>query len=147
MVQQTSAPSITPFFHNPVDIQFSNSGQSITYRITPQFNNQIFKVYVPFAVESISIDPQNYIVNKVGTLSYVSNIQQFCLITLYPNPTNDRLYIQSNRKIDHAYIYDVVGNIIHVNINSECSCIDVSTLPQGVYFLKLNNETHKFIKI
>ncbi len=144
--QQTSAPSITPFFHNPVDIKFSNGTQSITHCITPQLNNQTFRVYVPFAVQSISIDPQNYIVNKVGSITSVSNVQPISIISLYPNPTNDKLYIQSNRAIDHACIYDVLGNPMPTNINSECSCIDVSSLPLGVYFLKINYETHKFIK-
>ena len=45
-------------------------------------------------------------------------------------------------------IYDAIGNLMHVNINKNPNqiYIDVSTLPKGTYLVKINNNTHKFIR-
>ena len=70
------------------------------------------------------------------------------LIKLYPNPVENILYISSENEIKGCLILDQNGRIIkEVKGNS----IDVSTLSQGMYFLKMNNGQHiqveKFIKM
>jgi hypothetical protein len=64
---------------------------------------------------------------------------------IYPNPTSDILKISGDGTIELLQIFDVNGKslISQRNANS----VDVSSLPKGTYFMKLNNkETIKFIK-
>ena len=64
---------------------------------------------------------------------------------IYPNPVSNMLNIMSNSDIEFLEISDVNGRqlIKKEDVNS----VDVSALPSGTYFMKLNNkETVKFIK-
>jgi PKD repeat protein len=69
-------------------------------------------------------------------------------IELYPNPVNDKLFINYNRQILKTIeisFYDELGSSINLPIiNSENgSEIDVSSLSDGIYFLLLKDE-YKF---
>ena len=72
-------------------------------------------------------------------------------ITIYPNPTTTSLTIQStNQPINEIQITNIIGQIVYqqvVTANSQLQTIDVSALPGGVYFVKVNNtEVRKFVK-
>ncbi|MCX7862339.1 MAG: M1 family aminopeptidase [Bacteroidales bacterium] len=144
--QQASAPNITPFFHNPVDIQFSSNGTDMNIRMEPTQNNVIAKVFFPENIISVSIDPKNYIVNKVGTITKVDNLQEYQNIILYPNPVQDVLFIQTNKPITQITLSDIYGKIIPIKYNPELFSIDLQHLSKGVYFLKVNLHTYKFVK-
>jgi hypothetical protein len=73
------------------------------------------------------------------------------LISLYPNPSKNKLYLKSVNKYSDGIITDVSGKIISHNlINASEKIIDVSQLSKGIYFLKLTSHTEvkilKFIK-
>lgn len=61
--------------------------------------------------------------------------------TLFPNPASDELVILSPQKtISHVVVYDMIGNeLITKPINGRIT-LDVSTLPNGVYFIQLYNK-------
>ena len=64
---------------------------------------------------------------------------------IYPNPTSDILNISGATAIDLLEIFDVSGKQFIAKKDS--NSVDVSALPIGTYFMKLNNkETVKFIK-
>ena len=67
---------------------------------------------------------------------------------IYPNPAKDILNITS-KDVQNVDIYDLLGKMMLSEANPD-SKIDVSSLPQGVYIVKIitNNECHteKFIK-
>lgn len=69
-------------------------------------------------------------------------------LSIYPNPTNGYLQIQSNLlKVYNGIIYNSLGiEVIKINVNS-ASIIDVRNLEQGVYFLKIYNQIVKFQKV
>ncbi len=60
-------------------------------------------------------------------------------ITIYPNPVNNKLFIEhSNVEISHYELLDYQGKrILSQNYNSSNPYIDVSSLKQGAYLLKL----------
>jgi hypothetical protein len=67
------------------------------------------------------------------------------LLNIYPNPANEELHIEI---CDTRYeIYDVYGRNVS-NLKSQISNqkIDISYLPAGVYFIKIENTTYKFVK-
>jgi hypothetical protein len=69
-------------------------------------------------------------------------------ISIYPNPTNDKLFIQGLSSSSRVSIYNVLGKLVlSQTISKE---IDVKQLSKGIYILKIidgQKETvRKFIK-
>ncbi len=70
--------------------------------------------------------------------------------TVYPNPTNGVLFVETRRATslpDQTYrITNVMGQTVQTGIlNAETQQIDVSGLPQGMYFITVAGETRKFV--
>ena len=69
--------------------------------------------------------------------------------TVYPNPTNGVLTVHhSEFQIHHSefQIANLMGQtVLSGNINAENQQIDVSSLPQGMYFITFAGETRKFV--
>lgn len=65
--------------------------------------------------------------------------------SIYPNPAKGFIEVKSSDKIQLIQIYDNIGRLI---LTSKSSKIDVSTLENAVYYLKINDNTkvEKFIK-
>ena len=77
-----------------------------------------------------------------STLSVQGEENIFGEILLYPNPTTSLLKINSNKNLTFE-LYDLIGNKI---LNSKNRTIDLSHLPNAVYFLKVFNEDFKTAK-
>lgn len=68
------------------------------------------------------------------------------VIQLYPNPANNVLYV-SNTQLSTIEIINNQGvTILVVNTATTPTPVDVSTLPQGVYYVCSNGITRKWIK-
>ena len=70
---------------------------------------------------------------------------------VYPNPVNDRLYIETQTLTQTVEIYDIYGRCQELSaISGQPSVIDVSGLNSGVYFVKVVTENgeavQRFIK-
>ncbi|WP_139854196.1 T9SS type A sorting domain-containing protein [Aequorivita sinensis] len=69
--------------------------------------------------------------------------------TIYPNPSQNILNINSKEPIDSVRIYSTNGSLIKESASSTSS-IDVSKLSKGLYFIQVilngNSATKKFIK-
>ena len=70
---------------------------------------------------------------------------------IYPNPATNNLQITVNKQElinNKLSIYNVYGKIeMQFNIETEKSNIDVSKLTNGVYFIKIDNSTVRFVKM
>jgi ELWxxDGT repeat protein len=74
--------------------------------------------------------------SKIVLLNNTSNP----LISIYPNPAKDKLYLKSITKHSSGTITDVTGKILlHALINDAEKMIDISKLSKGIYFLKLTS--------
>lgn len=67
---------------------------------------------------------------------------------VYPNPTQDQLFINGLNANESVRIYDFKGQLLSVTTaNADGICqISVSSLPQGTYLLQVGIEIVKFIK-
>ena len=90
-----------------------------------------------------------------GNVSYAKIMDKTDIkISVYPNPANDYLCVElsENKILDgQIRIFDFSGKILKTQeINSNRNIIDISMLPQGIYFIELSNsqftKTMKFIK-
>ena len=64
--------------------------------------------------------------------------------TLFPNPSSDFINVLGVKATDKYEISDMLGNKISEGIYN--NKIDISHFSKGYYFLKINNQTIKFIK-
>ena len=64
-------------------------------------------------------------------------------IQLYPNPTNGMVNISTSSIDQLIQVSNVVGEIVKETNNTE---IDLSELPSGMYFIKVNNQLLKVMK-
>ncbi len=70
-------------------------------------------------------------------------------IKLYPNPAYDRIYLDIQQQ-SKVYIYDMYGRTVKETVVWPSEAIDISSLAQGIYILKIVKNgkvyTQKFIK-
>ena len=73
-------------------------------------------------------------------------------LSIYPNPANGLLNINSKQKINTVSVYNMIGNLVMVkNIYNSQSILEIENLTNGVYFIQLNlndgsSLNSKFIK-
>ena len=66
---------------------------------------------------------------------------------IYPNPANDRLHIESKVKINEVTIYDVYGRQQELSaISGQQTVIDVTSLNNGIYFVKIVTDNGEVVK-
>ncbi|PIF44269.1 putative secreted protein (Por secretion system target) [Chryseobacterium sp. 52] len=107
------------------------------------FNNKIIAVgnysdiyIIDFSNSSLATN-ENDAVNK--------NVSK---LLLYPNPTTSSIFFKTNVTLDKVQVYDTNGKI--VSFTKENKGINISHLPQGIYFVKFESNgkwlTQKIIK-
>ena len=70
-------------------------------------------------------------------------------LKIYPNPVKDELQVTSYKLQDGALysIFSVTGQVLmQGKLQGETTTINVSTLPSGVYFIKVGNMVGKIVK-
>jgi hypothetical protein len=80
-----------------------------------------------------------------ATLSAINNdLAQ--VLTVYPNPAEETLYVNINRKSDYSVI-DIFGKIVKTGkVEQGENELDIKNYQAGIYFLKLSNEKGSVIK-
>ncbi len=89
-------------------------------------------------------------VSLIGEINDVVNIKEikdYQDINIYPNPTNDRLYIETENEIEDVVVYDIYGRRQQLSvISGQPSVIDVADLKSGIYFVKINTNEGNIVK-
>ena len=68
-------------------------------------------------------------------------------LLVYPNPVNDRLYIEAEVEIEEVVVYDVFGRQQELSaISGQQSVVDVTSLNSGVYFVKVVTRNGEMVK-
>ncbi len=70
--------------------------------------------------------------------------------TVYPNPANGVLFVQTLRATSLPAQYRITNligqNMLTGNISDEIQKIDIESLPSGMYFISVGEQTAKFVK-
>ncbi len=77
--------------------------------------------------------------NTTTMLQQIDNNQSF---SAYPNPTNGLLSIDKVPDNSHVYILNLQGLLVH-QTSMHNGFIDISMLPKGLYFIRINQSYHK----
>jgi hypothetical protein len=77
---------------------------------------------------------------------------ELALVNISPNPVIDKINIKTNVSLQSIEIYNATGKKVYVPILSNRKKIDISLLPTGVYYLKIqlkdtNSVIRKIIKL
>lgn len=84
------------------------------------------------------------------TLASTSSIESYDLgqdIFIYPNPTSDRLHFASaTEKELQVAVYSMNGQQLMHQMLTSSETLDVSSLPTGMYIIKINHFAYKFNK-
>jgi hypothetical protein len=92
-------------------------------------------------------DALNIFLNSSLSINYYSNSKN---PKIYPNPTKDFLFVDTSiSKTSKIEIYSIIGSLVFskkLTTTNSTEKLDISKLPNGVYFLKINSSALKFIK-
>jgi len=103
--------------------------------------------------KTIEINAEGYIDLTVD-FQLNSNINSNLLsdVKIYPNPTTGVLIIENGKlKIENVELYDMTGRSVAIvetghALSLRNATIDISHLPAGLYFLRIDNQTIKITK-
>jgi aminopeptidase N len=148
-----SAPNVTPTFTNPVDLKFVRPGNSdTTIRFDITSNSNLFQINgIGTLSNSISIDPQNWVVNQNGTITMnqllgLDSPNASEGMELYPNPCNDEMYVKNIPNGCRIIVYDMYGKEQLMDKVSIGNSLNTSSLTSGTYLLVLDSTTVKYRK-
>ena len=123
---------------NPITYHWSTNSQNYTIEDST-ISNPTFSFLGDVSVYVKVTDKLGSVTyDTVNLIMVTENIGEFGIseqISIFPNPTKDKLYIQSSAKIENIQIYDVYGRMLKDIQNSQS--VNISDLSQGFYFLKL----------
>ncbi|WP_047548389.1 T9SS type A sorting domain-containing protein [Psychroserpens sp. Hel_I_66] len=155
-------PSATPIelasgLETPYDMEFLgdelyislNTGDKIVKTDVTQLPLVMEDVVVALEPRDMVFDGNElYVINginsniiskvDVSTLS-VADVSQDERIVLYPNPTEDLLYLKNLSSQENYTIYDAIGRTLMLGKIEPNNSIDVSSLATGRYFIRIGD--------
>lgn len=155
-VNQTTTSALTPRFSTLVPVRLAIGGQFTTLRIDPTAGVNRFQVNG--TVTNAQLDPTSILlkgttssIRRVSTLGVSVAEEQLLVAKLYPNPTVDELFIETEEQQVVLTIYDLQGRVIfEQKLEDSKNQISLSFLPAGIYqvLLKSNSKQlhHKLVK-
>lgn len=77
----------------------------------------------------------------------IKEIDEPLTITVYPNPAVNAIEISSNEPLETFYIYNTLGSMVYSDrVMTTNTKVNISDLPKGVYLLRCNGMTKRFVK-
>jgi hypothetical protein len=157
--QSQSHPSVS-FFEMPVPVLFKNGNQDTTIVFNHTFSGQNFSAQLYFKVDSVIIDPNNWIVCNQNSVTKTEDfIPVDGAIKLFPNPANESLSINFASlpvmDIKSINIFSIDGRKMEINysvysIKNKTLIVDISAIDAGTYCIIIITEENifnsKFVK-
>ena len=139
-----------------------NAQEELTYE-TSYFNAKDEPVSTAQLTQSLGYYSAYYkVVDESGNASTITRIVQVVLcdpiglnenisskLKVYPNPANQSLFVESSVSINHLKLIDVLGKQLLVSVirrDDQVWKVDVSSLPEGMYYLKLESDVGTLTK-
>lgn len=156
-VSHTTSSS-TPTFTNPLEIRFSRTvGPDTTIRVDIASNLEQYLIpNLGNANTLVSIDPNNWIINDIGTTvkdpNFTLAINDLEVTNDYlisPNPSHGNYLIETEMNGQHAYsVFDTRGRLIESGSFEDAVELDLVQQQNGNYILQLTNDSEeKRVKI
>ena len=142
-VNQRQSHTSVSFFEMPLPVLVNGtSGETEKLRLEVSQDKQLFSVQVDFQVASIQIDPETHLISRNNrTVLGLDQDSLENIISIYPNPVADELYISGNGvlEIRKITIYNVLGKKILEQIDPQNS-IAMQQLEFGVHLVVIDTD-------
>lgn len=154
IIQSQSHPSVE-LFNVDLSLKLIGVNKDTTIRIPINSAIQSYNVQLPFKVNELIFDPNEWLLAKANIIFPISNQSEG--VTIYPNPLKNSLYITLNTvDISSWEIIDANGKMVlnknykPLLLKGNIENIDCKALANGIYtiIIKNNNQTitQKIIK-
>ena len=130
VTSNTNNFSASPLF--TLDTNYSESPYEFTFDVPLETTSIQFQLICGGAVGTYYFDDFSA---SLTTLNYPRQKEFF---EVYPNPTNDFIFIDSSLPIDKIQLIDIRGREV-LFWNREMEAYDLSVLENGIYFLKISS--------
>ncbi len=143
LTQTTSMPSSVPLFSTPLEIQLHTTQGDTTIKVYNEVAEQYYFAYVSDSVTGITIDPNNWILDKVLSNTHDQallgvNETKLNAFKAYPNPTRSDWNIDGLPANNTVVLSDINGKVLwQGNSGNGKLVIPGRQLPAGLYTLKL----------
>jgi hypothetical protein len=138
---------VTPTYTNDIDLRFIRQGQADTIiRFNINSNTEQFSIYnIGTLTGSIGIDPNNWIINKVGSITMDPNLNvgiesslEIKNMLVYPNPSNGEFTVQNIPLNARSFeLFDQTGRFILAQKATKEGVIRLSNLSDGTYIFSV----------
>jgi hypothetical protein len=152
-INQTQSHSSVQFFELPVPLQFKNQSSDTLIRVYNTFSGQSFTATIPFAIDTIIIDPEYRLISGNNITGAVPELVMLNDLRIYPNPTDDFITVALDDPgyNFHYTIYAADGRSVKQGIiTKKQNQIDIRPLAHGIYSLvikdKYRSRMRTFIK-
>lgn len=150
--QTTSHPSVS-FFEMPVPIRFSGQGQDTVLVFDHTFSGQQFTINLPFKIESVTVDPDLWLIsaNNNTVVSTYDLLDPAIALDVFPNPVADQLMwsIPAGWSIEAVSIINTSGAIVQ-SVQGNIHTLATTALPSGLYTFQVQTDrgivVKKFVK-
>lgn len=153
--QSTSHPSVS-FYAMHVPVRLYGQGIDTMLILDHTFSGQGFTCTVSFAVDSVQIDPELWLVSGKNSIRKLPEPDAENFVIVYPNPVHDQLNIwYDSKNINHLALSlsDLEGKKVkELNLSStdDHYNLPLTDMESGIYLLKINTEhgsyTRKLVK-
>jgi len=150
ITQTVSKPSVTPVFTMPMEYKlFFYSGGDTTVKLEQTDNVNTFILPIAEEVGLIQVDPGNWVMNKVGSITVgVGEDQNSSVFTFGPNPASESLniYMENHSGGDYTInVYNLAGVVVKTLSSDQLQVkLDINDLSAGSYFLRVSDGSHSF---
>lgn len=137
-VNQTQSDPSVSFFEMPIPVRvFGAGGEQMDLVLNNTSNGETFVKNVPFVVTSVVFDPNKDLISKNSSVTLGTENFKLEGIRLYPNPTNNRIFLDFPREkyLQKTIIYNALGQ--KVKETTSAISWDISAFSEGVYFMTL----------
>ncbi|MBQ5856515.1 MAG: T9SS type A sorting domain-containing protein, partial [Bacteroidales bacterium] len=99
-----------------------------------------------FSVTSVRNEQESEMVDACATTEPDGIVETEFSFSIYPNPVDNKLTIETESYIEEVTIYSLAGVMMYKEIDFNNHTIDVSELSCGVYFVKVVTENGESVK-
>ena len=151
---------VTPLSETSVKLVWGAVGNATSYNVY-QGEEKIATTELPsYTVEGLEADTEYcFTVTSVNAIGDSEKSAEACgktkgdgieelasMFSIYPNPVNDKLYIETEVEVEEVVVYDMFGRQQSMVNGQQSTVIDVTNLNSGVYFVKIVTENGEVVK-
>jgi aminopeptidase N len=143
--ETTSEPNATPFFKTSLELTLNSAQGDTTVRIYVDQNNQQFVFNWNNPIQSIDVDPNQWILNTVGSITQNPNLVSVSAaevdtkLNIYPVPATNQLTVSAAKAIKGIRLFDMTGRAIESYAGTgENTTLDISNLSAGAYIIEVS---------